>query len=197
VLTLGGLLAGRNFLLSSALSDLRTIDLLSLAEGAAPDTADATRYLKRPGMPVSDARFESPRSRYANALKSASRPTAFAFENTGGEIINGTYVENGVVGVDQSMFGVVYFDGKGVSKYSGTGSSGLCVAPISVIGTTMDAVSAPLFWVWADSSCCDVKSMSAGCVDWDVPWTYAIEDPSIFPDEEVVEVTTLISTSSL
>jgi hypothetical protein len=64
----------------------------------------------------------------------------------------------------------------------------------------------PLFWVWARGDCCsspplsvkkknfqlqdDTRSdttptkVTGDCEDWDIPWTYAIEDPSIFPKEE-------------
>jgi hypothetical protein len=68
----------------------------------------------------------------------------------------------------------------------------------------------PLFWVWARGDCCsppplsvkkknfqlqdDTRSVTtptqvtADCEDWDIPWAYAIEDPSIFPSEAAVKV---------
>jgi hypothetical protein len=84
-------------------------------------------------------------------LLSPSRPTAFTF----GELtFNGSFLNSGEVGVDQSMFGFAYI--QSAVSFSRE-SKGVCVAPISRMGG-VGVGSVPLFWVWTSLDCCDFKS---------------------------------------
>jgi hypothetical protein len=157
-----------------------------------------------------------------------SRPTAFTFVSTGGDMTSDGViaVDQGMFGIgfeapysfeDPEQYtrsegycvapiSVIDPTGDGCVAYTLSlrtlPASSLSRNTSLLLFTSLGSprkIGTPLFWVWTSMHCCDETSDKAGCATWDVPWTYALEDPSIYPDPpywaEKVSITTSMTST--
>jgi hypothetical protein len=125
----------------------------------------------------------------ATELKQSNRAVFFANSSR-----DGSLQPTRLFGVAQSKSGVSVDRSIAWGDPRASVLDGYCVAPITPFGAKLYHNGAkpyyndkvlPLYWVWADNSCCDVRQIASdvagGCSEWDIPWNFLIEDPSIAP----------------